>query len=111
MSVGILYIRTCRFCELEQAESSQDRRHHPMTEIVISLGAEHDRRSPIVSIRVSLLSVGAREARSPQSTTDDLGAGPLLPDSSALSYRSDQFFINVESDFGMSFAQGKPPHD
>lgn len=111
MNIGNFDTLTRRFCEPEQAESSQDRRHHPMTEILISMGAEHDRRFPTVSIRVSLLSVGAREARSPQSTTDDLGAGPLLPDSSALPYRSDQFFINVESDFGMSFAQGKPPHD
>jgi hypothetical protein len=82
-----------------------------MTEILISMGVEHDRRSPAVSIRVSLLSPGDREPQPPQPITDGLGDGPLLPDGSTPPCRSDQFFVNVESGVSMSFVQGKPPHD
>lgn len=82
-----------------------------MTEIAISIRTEHDRRFLTASVRVSVSAPGAREAQSPQSTACGLGEGPLLPDSSVLAYRSDGFIINVESGFGTSFAQGKPPHD
>lgn len=71
-----------------------------MTEIAISVRTEHDRRSLMASIRVSVAAPGAREAQSPQSTAGGLGEGPLLPDSSALPYLSDGFIINVESGFG-----------
>jgi hypothetical protein len=82
-----------------------------MTKIVISIRAEHDRRFLTASVRVSVSPPGAQEAQSPQSTAGGLGEGPLLPDSSVLPYHSDGFIINVESGFGTSFAQCKPPHD
>ena len=83
-----------------------------MTEIAISIRTEHDRRFHTVSVRVSVSPPGAREAQSLQPTARGLGEGPLLPDSSVvLPYLSDGFIINVESDFGTSFAQGKLPHD
>lgn len=71
-----------------------------MTEILISMGAEHDRRFPRMSIRVSLSSLGAREAQSPQLIADGLGQGPLLPDGDTLPNLSDAFIVNVESSFG-----------
>ena len=79
-----------------------------MTEIRICMRAEHDRRSPTVSIRVSLSSLVARQAQSPQLIVDGLGQGPLLPDCDALHYRFDRCLINVESSVDVSLARGKP---
>jgi hypothetical protein len=82
-----------------------------MTEIAISIRTEQKRRILTARVRVSVSPPEARQAQSLQSTADGLGEGPLLPDTSALPYLSDEFIINIESGFGMSFAQGKPPHD
>jgi hypothetical protein len=70
-----------------------------MTEIVISMGAEHDRRSPTVSIRVSLPSPEAPETQSSPLLAVGLGQGRLLPDNDALPYRSDALIVNVKSSF------------
>ena len=66
-----------------------------MTEIRICMRAEHDRRSPTVSIRISLSSLVPRQAQSPQLIVDGLGQGPLHPDSGALPHHSGALIINV----------------
>ena len=82
-----------------------------MSEIAISIRTEQNRRFLTARVRVSVSPPEARQAQSLQSTAGGLGEGPLLPDSSTLPHLSDEFIINIESVFDMSFAQGKPPHD
>ena len=100
MSVENLDIWTRRFCEPGQAVSPHDRGHGPMTEITISIRANSDRRSPITRISVSVSHLRTCETQAPRFVESQLGDGPLLPDSVAISNPSDAYIISVRSDFG-----------
>ena len=100
MSVENFDIWTRKFCEPGQAVFPQNRVPGPMTEISISIRADSDRLSPITSISVSVSPLKACETRAPRFVESQLGDGPLLPDSVAISGPSDAFIISVRSDFG-----------
>ena len=70
-----------------------------MTEIAISLRTASDQRSLTARIRVSWGTPGIHETQPPQLVESEIGDGPLLPDSRAVSYPSDTFIIDVERDF------------
>jgi hypothetical protein len=70
-----------------------------MTETTFSIRANSDRCSLITSVSISVNPLRACETQAPRFVDSQLGDGPLLPDSAAISDPSDAFIITVRSVF------------